>query len=735
MGLGGITFIKRMLRDRNGRFFHKVMRRASYSPERMDERPVGERTRGKGVEAGFDVAIVELMLRKYSILKRCYSTEQFAERWRDLVPEQVDRFPDATTLVFLFDDETNVPKAKGETQRKRRAGKGSGFTAEEQIALGPYRYLCNNDPKGFNARIKCLFEAEAMEREHAGRTSVTPFEVYMTKHMHTSGLREDEFEFATRCIAAAPYVTLGGHTPKRIIIDRGVWCPSYERGDPASDPHGGHYEPWLESVYPSFPALADLPPIPEEVYRRAYDDVAAELKECSTAPDAADRVSCLKRLLHIALQAWEVHNVYFGGVLSHLNDAPLAADPVVSSLRAIYEKRSTTVAASALCSMVGDDDSGGTGTTERPSAERAWILMDGKGVRKIDEMDDAYIIGEADLKIPHYVRLFAGRSVFVVCHDTDLLIILLMTVKDWLRPQGRCPGRIMLDMTTASDTRKRPSLHGVVDIIALWREIHHWFASDFRGVRNPVEVFCLMIIMMGTDYVNNPPMLGEKLLWKAFSEKALYSHLAHAVATDGHMGAALPLDTDHGVGADDDVVRVLKRDLRSGTFFDRDQPRLGLANCPRDHQMPFIEVYEGAVTMFMTQAYAAVKGNLAEKWPSREWMAAQARRIAWQMAYWYQGDTLEGRILDDEMALDDGDGEGEQGQSLYGWHWVPDSGSREKASKKQASVARKRKPGCLGRTLPPGHISEPAPTVVSVERFREIRARKRQRRLAEQQNL
>ena len=87
-----------------------AMHHASYSRARRHEKPVGQKSKGKGVERGFDVVMVELMLRKHALVKGCQSLTMLANRWQALAQEQVKRFPDAHTLIFLFDDETNVPQ-------------------------------------------------------------------------------------------------------------------------------------------------------------------------------------------------------------------------------------------------------------------------------------------------------------------------------------------------------------------------------------------------------------------------------------------------------------------------------------------------------------------------------------------------------------------------------------------------------------------------------------------------
>ena len=642
MGLGGITWLKKLLRE--DPYLQQCMHYASYSKMRNG------RNTGPGEERGFTVVMVELMLRKHALIKGCRHLEDFSKKWRNLAAEQIRRFPDAHTFVFLFDDETNVPRAKGKTQAKRRKSADNKLTDEELEFLGPeFRYLCNSNPVEFDRRVNNLFCEEAQKRR------VSPFEIFMGKHMRTSGMREDEFEFATRCIAAGPYASLGDG--KRIIVDRGVWRPSFERCI-ATDPEEGNEEPWSHVV-------------------RSF------------------------------------HHKPRNGDTEHL-----------------------------LACARGERDS----AQEANAAGRAWILMDKWGVRRMDAMDNEHLIGEADLKIPRYARLFAGEDVYVVCHDTDVLVVLLLAVKDWIPRQGKIPGRLFLDMTTHTDEKRKPPrkapagtpnpppLKGVVDIIALWREIHRWFLREFPGTYNPIEVFSSLLVFMGTDYVENPKAMASGRLWKAFQDNEARKHLSDAVHTDGHMGAALPADQDtrallkvtafstaaNAQEATLSAVRLLLRDVTAGTFYHPKQQQLGVHHCPAARRRRHLSFRETALSSFLTQAYYVAGPKDATTWPNECWMRAAARRLGWQMAYWYAGDTRMGRQWYNEMAVD------EEGVSIFGWHWVPEDPDQTPAPAAPPPTgsgclphhACGGKPGCLQRHKPHGMVSESAGRVVPTKALR-----------------
>lgn len=636
MGLGGISWLKKLLRE--DPHLQKCMHYASYGKMRNGHNS------GPGEETGFTVVMVELMLRKHALIKGCRHLEDFSKKWRNLATEQIRRFPDAHTFIFLFDDETNVPRAKGKTQAKRRKSAGDKLTEQELDALGPdYRYLCNANPVEFDRRVNNLFGAEA------NRKRVSPFEIFMIKHMRTAGMREDEFEFATRCIAAGAFANLGDH--RRILIDRGVWRSSFERRL-ETDVHMGQDEPWSQVV-------------------RSF------------------------------------HHTPTNGDTQH----------ILACARGEYDP-----------------------ITEGSSG-RAWILMDKWGVRRIDAMDGEHVVGEADVKIPRYARLFAGEDVYVVCHDTDVLVVLLLAVKDWIPRKGKCPGRLFLDMTVHTDEKRKaprnappgtsnpPPLRGVVDIIALWREMHRWFLREFPGTDNPVEVFCTLLVFMGTDYVENPKSMASGRLWKAFRDNEARKHLSDAVYVDGHLGAALPVDVETqallGLTGFDKVsnaeqatlamVRLLLRDVTAGTFCHPSQLKLGPRHCPRNRQRRHISFRESALVHFLTRAYYVAGPKDATTWPPRTWMQAGARRVGWQMGYWYGGDTILGRRYFDEMAVN------EQGVSIFGWHWIPDPDADPPVtihthvdSGCQQHHACQQRAGCLRRHRPHHYVSESAATVVPV---------------------
>jgi len=683
MGLKGSQWVKGLLRDNP--LFARFLSHASYSRARNGERPPGaEGRKGPGVEIGYKVVVIELMLHKHKLVTGCQNLANYANKWRDLVANIIARFPDGETFVFLFDDNVNVPHAKGETQAKR----GTGFTSVELAILGTSRYLCTNNPERFDSTIKALYSVTANEASMGrGRRTVSPFEHFMTKHMRTGSLREDEFEFATRWITAGAYAELG--PTQRIVIDGGVWRNSFERSI-TNDPFNGGQESW-EHVSASF---------------RPTHDRLRKITSTGITDEVPDR------------------------------DPPM----------------------------------------------RGWILIDGRGVRRISQLDGSHRVGEADLKLARYVRLFAARKdVYVVCHDTDALPILLLAVRDMVPRQGQITARITLDMTTPTDEnpkRKKPPKNkissnpdspnywdpdmpklpphqGVVDICGLWREIHHWYRKQFPAVRNPIESFVLFMIMMGTDYVNNPPRLGPVRIWKAYKHHELANNiLGRAIFTDGRMGSALIEDDAEAIALldpclDDDtataterMARCLLRRCDTGGFL-----RItGAAACNDDDDdcctrgriRRHLSLNEQKIERFLNMAYLKEGVKDVSKHPDYHWCTAQARRLGWQMAYWANGDTLFGRQRENEMLgvnyvspQDANRGKKRIAtcnvggrESLHGWCWEPipndESKSPPKKRRKCSLPENLKNKGDLGRRKPMGYQSRPASRVTELRVFRQF---------------
>jgi len=651
MGLNAKTWFKNILRT-DPRFM-----------KHMSHEKKSRAWKGPNIEPDYKVVVVELMLHVRKLVPGCQGIAMFAKRWRDLVASTIGRFPDAETFIFPFDDDRNVPRAKGETQAQRK--KNRGFTPEELEALGEFRFLCNSNTEGFDDCVLAMFSGRINKITRKPRPA---FGVFMEKYFSTGSLREDNIEFATRWIIAGDYVGLG--KARRIVVDGGVWRHSFER-DIQTDLNQGRSESW-KSV------------------KNKFNDF---------------------RVLRQRI------------------------DPA-------YTRQ------------------------ELDPASRAMIMIDHWGVRKVDQMDQTHIIGEADLKIPRYVRLMAGRKhIYIDCSDTDLLAILLLMIRDIIPKTGKMLSKVTLNVTTSTDEHPKrprprnpstdpedknywvaglpplPPKMGVVDMVGLWREIHKWYAVEFPTIRNPVESFVLYLIMVGTDYIKNPPRLGEKLLWKAYHDHCLGEKiLADLIHTDGRIGTAwieddaeahLLLDihaTDSKQDATARIAKLFSRSCDGWGMLAKGNTNKGVPSRFRKH----ISLNERLIERWLTMAYVLVKNN---KDPTTDqWKRSQARRIGWQIAYWSGGDTLAGRQYEDEMIGITQDITtkriithriAETGQSLHGWNWIKNDDAVDSTPPKKRAREYKNhttsiaKQGDLKRFKPHDYSSTMATIVVELPLFRQ----------------
>lgn len=209
------------------------------------------------------------------------------------------------------------------------------------------------------------------------------------------------------------------------------------------------------------------------------------------------------------------------------------------------------------------------------------LEMDQQGTRRIAP-GARPLRGEADIKIVAWLRehvplleaqaaVAADRgedppALWVDCVDTDLIPILLLWARELIDPAtGRMRFRLLLDCTSRksakgkeknlSDEEKAllqqypaldhewvPSVE-VYDITELWRQLHTTFQRVFPGIAFPVETFCLLLMMGGTDFVEKPRDLGMGTLWKAFCAGG-YALLSRAVVIPSELAPARPAPND-----------------------------------------------------------------------------------------------------------------------------------------------------------------------------------------------
>jgi len=134
---------------------------------------------------------------------------------------------------------------------------------------------------------------------------------------------------------------------------------------------------------------------------------------------------------------------------------------------------------------------------------------------------DSACVGEGDLKIPwHISQQPAGESIHVRCCDSDVLVILLLHIKNYIDTKAERGGRnvrykISLDTNSRSTGEQTP----ILDVVQLWEDIMKHFRSNFACVpaSSIMESFAMLILFSGSDYVRRLPQFGAKGVWNTFS--------------------------------------------------------------------------------------------------------------------------------------------------------------------------------------------------------------------------
>lgn len=151
--------------------------------------------------------------------------------------------------------------------------------------------------------------------------------------------------------------------------------------------------------------------------------------------------------------------------------------------------------------------------------EKIYVYPDNKIARQASSQ-----IGEADIKICHYITRERSRYL-VVSQDTDIIFILLLHMKTLLDPMTH---RFADDLEVIIDTRipkdeklnkSRP--YRFIDVKLLYGSIIDLFERDYPSVKNPIETLVMLAYSLKTDFtVPFHPYLGVSpaVVWNTFSE-------------------------------------------------------------------------------------------------------------------------------------------------------------------------------------------------------------------------
>lgn len=167
---------------------------------------------------GIQVLIEDIMLARF---RTANSKGDLRKIWSNYPADIFERFPDATEVVALFDENRSmVPKAK-RPEQKNRLRKSQGLTEQELKELGNAKYLCHSD-----SYKEEIFQRVFGAPQHLGPNDPeppTPFRQFMAKYPHTPSLKQDFLTFLSRCMTNPPVESRLYFTPgKTLTIDRAL---------------------------------------------------------------------------------------------------------------------------------------------------------------------------------------------------------------------------------------------------------------------------------------------------------------------------------------------------------------------------------------------------------------------------------------------------------------------------------------------------------------------------------
>lgn len=414
------------------------------------------------------VVVEDMSIVINNIAPYAYSIQHLKQEIRKHIPRTYKKFPKCTHFVSLIDDSGKTPKAKKPTQKNREA---RAHLEEHHIKiLGDFIYPSKHghSQEAETSLLERAFEkdlkVENDKRKKQGKSKMSAFTMYINRALRTRKLKGDMSHMFTRELLLTP-------------ASEFVW-------------EGGEREYVVDGA----------------VWANSEETTIRNNRFAYTDEEAFEGESDLDT---------KMVNQY---------------DP-----KKCFEYGTCTIS---------------TNETGKP---------------KLWDHDTRPGIGEADVKIVSWLRFMTPlmdevkendpekkkRNLWVSCSDTDLIIILLLWVRELIDPITKeFKHNLYLDCTSRKKSKTAEKLlekeeqaihkkykhldHSwnpiveVYDICKLWTTINKLFLTCFPGISNPVEVFCLLIICAGTDFVVKPPHLGMGALWNAFCVGG-YSFLSRAL--------------------------------------------------------------------------------------------------------------------------------------------------------------------------------------------------------------
>src|SRR6056297_796080 len=417
------------------------------------------------------VVVEDMSIIINNIAPRAYSMANLKSEIQKHIPRTYRKFPKCAYFISLIDDSGKTPKAKKPTQKNRESR--PHLEGNHIDILGDYAYLSNHgyspdsEKRLLERALEKNLSIENAKRKKAGKGKIHPFTMYINRVLGTRSMKADVAHVFTRELLRTPVSAFSdANVIREFVVDGAVWVSETEGETSRNNRFNLVFDP-----DENFEGESDLDILLVNDYK---PEKCFEYGTCA-------------------------------------------------------------------------------------------IGMNETGKPKLWDKETRPGIGEADIKIVSWLRYVVTimdqekrddpehkkRNLWVSCSDTDLIVILLLWAREMIDPHtGEFKHNLYLDCTSRKKSKtaekmlekEEQEIHKkynhldnswtpiveVYDICLLWTLINRLFLESFPGITNPVEVFCLLVISAGTDFVCKPPHLGMGTLWKSFCAGG-YTMLSNAI--------------------------------------------------------------------------------------------------------------------------------------------------------------------------------------------------------------
>ena len=286
-------------------------------------------------------------------------------------------------------------------------------------------------------------------------------------------------------------------------------------------------------------------------------------------------------------------------------------------------------------------------------------------------VDESRHVGESDLKIPAVIaRQDAGRQIFIRSCDTDMLVILLLHIRNYVEPHGMCKYGLFLDTQGPGRKQGTPAAP-ILDVVGLWRSVHHVFHSEYVTVPFAPETLAVLMLISGSDYSDRHAQIGPAAVWKAFDDAT-----GRALLFPPGMMTVPGIVIDDVLGQPSARISIALEEGRMFRFIAFMYHNISLRHTPfatagADTLAKVRAKRKQDIDALVAKGTVLTTRNSWEPMGDAEIMAA-IRRLHWNADYFLNGSKASPFMNPTYIDPD-------SGMSVHGWREGPEEGKVEKA--------------------------------------------------------